>query len=181
MKYEVVITSGKSNQAPIGAFLKEDLVTLHLYEGSHTFENLQKDNFYILNTCSPYLIAKSVLDDSGDYEYLDKNGKKIPYLKDSFKIELIEVQNRKIVETKNEFGSSKLMIVEGKPIFEKILNCNTTPYNRADGAIVEMAVLYSRKNMISKEKMKEEMDRLMKIIKKVGDTNYIELAKKLGV
>ena len=181
MKYEVVITSGKSNQAPIGAFLKEDLVTLHLYEGSHTFENLQKEDFYSLNTCSPYLIAKSVLDDSGDYEYLEKNGKKIPYLKDSFKIELIGIENRKIVETKNEFGSSKLMIVEGKPIFEKMLNCNTTPYNRADGAIVEMAVLYSRKNMISKEKMKEEMDRLMKIIKKVGDTNYIELAKKLGV
>ncbi|MBA2846128.1 DUF447 domain-containing protein [Methanococcus maripaludis] len=181
MKYEVVITSGNSNQAPIGAFFKGDFVTLHLYGGSHTFENLQKDGFYILNTCSPYLIAKSVLDDAGDYEYLDKNGIKIPYLKDSYKIELIEIKSRKIVETKNEFGSSKLMIVEGKPIFEKILNCNTSAYNRADGAVVEMAVLYSRKNMISKEEMNDEITRLMKIIKKVGSKNHIELAKKLGV
>ncbi|WP_459201870.1 DUF447 domain-containing protein [Methanococcus sp. CF] len=181
MKYEVVITSGNSNQAPIGAFFKGDSVTLHMYEGSHTFENLQKEDFYILNICSPYLIAKSVLDDLGDYEYLDKDEIKIPYLKESYKIELIEIKSRKIVETKNEFGSSKLMIVEGKPIFEKILKCNTTPYNRAEGALLELAVLYSRKGMISKEKMNEEMDRLIKIIKKVGSKNHIELAKKLGV
>jgi hypothetical protein len=187
MKFEVVITSGKEkneNQAPIGIYIKEDKnnVILHLYEGSHTYNNLKKEDFFIINICSPYLIAKAVLDDNGNYGYLTYKNTTIPYLKESYKILLIKINNRKILKTKNEYGNSTLMIVEGNIILEKDLNpIETSPYNRADGLIVEIAVLYSRLNIVPNNKRKElmeEMKKYFKTIKKVGSKKHIELGEK---
>ena len=187
MKFEVVITSGKEkneNQAPIGIYIKEDKnnVILHLYEGSHTYNNLKKEDFFIINICSPYLIAKAVLDDNGNYGYLTYKNITIPYLKESYKILLIKINNRKILKTKNEYGNSTLMIVEGNIILEKDLNpIETSPYNRADGLIVEIAVLYSRLNIVPNNKRKElmeEMKKYFKTIKKVGSKKHIELGEK---
>ncbi len=196
MKFEVVITSGKEkkeNQAPIGVYFKnkdkknnimdeKNNIIIHLYEGSHTYDNLKKEDFFIINICSPYLIAKAVLDDNGNYEYLMYKNSTIPYLKDSYKILLIKINNRKIIETKNEYGNSTLMIVEGNIILEKDLKpVKPSPYNRADGLIVEMAVLYSRLNIVSNNKRKElmeEMKKYFKTIKKVGSKKYVELGEK---
>ena len=191
MKFEVVITSGKNNRAPIGVFIKDTKkdkidnnkeIILHLYEGSHTYDNLKNEDYFIINICSPYLIAESVLDDNGNYEYFDYNNHSIPYLKDSYKICLAKINDRKIIESKNEYGSSKLMIVEGTIISEKELKSPSfEPYNRAEGLIVEMAVLYSRLNIVDDEKRKknkEEMENYFKTIKKVGSKKYIELGKK---
>ena len=187
MKFEVVITSGKENkenQAPIGIYIREDTnnVILHLYEGSHTYNNLKKEDFFIINICSPYLIAKAVLDDNGNYSYLTYKNTTIPYLKESYKILLIKIDNRKIIETRNEYGGSTLMIVEGDIILEKDLNpMKTSPYNRADGLIVEIAVLYSRLNIVPNNKRKElmeEMKKYFKTIKKVGSKKHIALGEK---
>ncbi|MDK2790069.1 MAG: uncharacterized protein PWP15_576 [Methanothermococcus sp.] len=199
MKFEIVVTSGKGNRAPIGAFMSDNKITLHLYEGSHTYQNLKEDDFYILNICEPYLVAESVLDDNGNYEYLEyddnnnnDNGnnndnknvsKRFCYLKDSYKIILVRINNRKFIETKNEYGSSKMMIVDGTPVFEKVLKHDNElkPYNRADGLIVEMAVLYSRLNLVSddtREEMKKEMEKYLRNIKKVGSKKHIELGKR---
>jgi len=182
MKQEVVITSGTSNQAPIGAFFRDNNVVLHIYEGSHTYENLKTNKFYIVNICSPYLIAKAVLDDEFESDFLEKEGLKIPYLKNSYKILLIEIVNRKFVESKNNFGTSNLMVVEGQIISEKVLKNNFTPYNRAEGALVEMAVLYSRLHLLNEEKKQEmlfEMEKLMNIVKKVGSNDHIDLGNRL--
>lgn len=187
MKFEVVITSGKENeenQAPIGVYFKNNgkNIILHLYEGSHTYNNLREKDFFIVNICSPYLIAKSVLDDNGDYEYLTYKNNTIPYLKYAYRILLINTLHRKTTETKNEYGNSTLMIVEGNIILEKELNpVKLSPYNRADGLIVEMAVLYSRLNIVNdnvRKEIMEEMKKYFKTIKKVGSKKHIELGKK---
>jgi len=57
----------------------------------------------------------------------------------------------------------------------------TSPYNRADGLIVEIAVLYSRLNIVPNNKRKEiieEMKKYFKTIKKVGSKKHIELGEK---
>ncbi len=189
MKSEVVITSGKENkenQAPIGVYFKNNdkNIILHLYEGSHTYNNLREEDFFIVNICSPYLIAKAVLDDKGDYGYLTYKNITIPYLKDAYRILLINTLNRKTTGIKNEYGNSTLMTVEGSVILEKELNpMKIKPYNRADGLIVEMAVLYSRLNIVDgssviKKEIMEEMKKYFKTIKKVGSKKHIELGKK---
>ncbi|WP_292459640.1 DUF447 domain-containing protein [Methanothermococcus sp.] len=188
MKYEVVITSKNSktnedNRAPIGVYYKNNkILVAHLYEGSHTYENLKNEDYFIINICSPYLIAESVLNDEGNYGHLEYNDCLIPYLKDSYKIYLAKINNRKIIESKNDYGNSKLMIVESTIILEKDLKYPPfKPYNRAVGLIVEMAVLYSRLNIVNDEKrkkIKEEMENYFKIIKKVGSEKYINLGKK---
>ncbi|ABR55229.1 protein of unknown function DUF447 [Methanococcus vannielii SB] len=181
MKQEVVITSGNLNQAPMGAFLSDNNVLLHVFEGSHTYENLKVDKFYILNICSPYLVAKAVLDDDFDSEFLNLDGKKIPYLKDAYKILLIEVTGRKFVEYKNIYGKSKLMVVNGINISESVLNDDYSPYSRAEGALVEMAVIYSRLGILNGTKKQEaylNMKIFMEIVKKVGSTKHLELGRR---
>ena len=73
------------------------------------------------------------------------------------------------------------MIVEGNIILEKDLNpIETSTYNRADGLIVEIAVLYSRLNIVPNNKRKEiieEMKKYFKTIKKVGSKKHIELSE----
>ncbi|AEH07031.1 DUF447 domain-containing protein [Methanothermococcus okinawensis] len=188
MKCEVVITSknnkdNSNNRAPIGIFIKGNKeIVMHLYEGSHTYNNLKDEDYFIINICSPYLIAKSVLDDNGNYGYLEYNNCSIPYLKESYKIYLAKITNRKIIESKNEYGSSKIMIVRSSVVLDKDINIlPIKPYNRAEGLIVEMAILYSRLNIVNDEKrknIKDEMEHYFKTIKKVGTKRYIELGKK---
>jgi hypothetical protein len=185
MIHEVVITSGKKNKAPIGAYFKEKEVILHLFEGSHTYQNLKNDDYFVVNVCHPIDIAEAVLGDEDDYGYLDWNGKELPYLKDAYKIFVVKINKRKFITKKDNFGESKLMIVEGEIVFEKELNNIIIPYNRADGLLVEMAVIYSRLNnekiiMKNEDKgaMKKDMEKYFKIIKKVGSKKHIDLAKR---
>ena len=216
MKYEVVITSKNSktnenNGAPIGIYYKNSkTIIAHLYEGSHTYENLKNNDYFVINITAPYDIAKFVLCDGNKEDYGHIKG--APYLLNSHKIQLVKIENRKIIKLNDEFGSSQLMIINGNIELEKELNppkiypiiskgnyrieakllypnqrfvnflTEIEPYNRANGLIVEMAVLYSRLNIVDNEtklKLKNEMNYYFKTIKKVGSKKYIELAEKM--
>ncbi|ABR56450.1 protein of unknown function DUF447 [Methanococcus aeolicus Nankai-3] len=187
MKYEVVITSKNSktnenNGAPIGVYYKNDkTVVAHLYEGSHTYENLKNNDYFVINITAPYEIAKFVLDDGIKEDYGHIKG--APYLLNSHKIQLVKIENYKITKLNDKYGDSHLMIINGNIELEKELNPpKIGPYNRANGLIVEMAVLYSRLNIVDNEtklKLKNEMNYYFKTIKKVGSEKHIELAEKM--
>ncbi|EHP86445.1 DUF447 domain-containing protein [Methanotorris formicicus] len=185
MIHEVVITSGKKNKAPIGIYLKEKKIIIHLFEGSHTYQNLMDDDYFVANICHPIEIAEAVLTDEDDYGYLNFDGKDLSYLKNAYKIFVAKVNKRKFITKRDNFGESKLMIVEGEIVFEKELKNTIIPYNRADGLLVEMAVIYSRLNnekIVMKnedrEAMKKDMEKYFKIIKKVGSKRHVDLAKR---
>ena len=176
----------KYNRAPIGVYFKNKgdnlLVRAHLYEGSHTYNILKKEDYFVINICSPYIIAQSVYDDNGNYKLIKYNNHILPYLSEAYMIHIIKIVNRKIIKSKNEYGYSDIMIIEGASLLEKnIMEPPVIPYNRADGLIVEMAVLYSRLSIVDssqKDKIKREMEHYFKIIKRVGDKNHIKLGKK---
>lgn len=177
----------KYNRAPIGVYFKNKgdnlLIRAHLYEGSHTYNILKKEDYFVINICSPYIIAQSVYDDNGNYKLIQYNNHILPYLSEAYRIYIVKIIDRKIIESKNEYGHSDIMIIEGISLLKKdIREPLIIPYNRADGLIVEMAVLYSRLNIVDssqKDKIKREMEHYFKIIKKVGDKNHIKLGKKL--
>ena len=192
MKNEVIITSNsknnsnknknKFNSAPIGVYYKENKeILIYIYSNSHTYDNLKENNYFIINITNNYNLAKYVIDDGKkeDYSYLNS----IPYLKDSYKIQLVKIKNRKITNINDNIGENNIMIITGIIELEKIINNKPLePYNRSEGLIVEMAVLYSRLNIVNNEtkiKIKNEMEHYYKTIKKVGNKKYIKLAERL--
>ena len=185
MRYEVVITctlDGRYNRAPIGIYFKDREVRLHLYEGSHTYYILKREDHFVVNITSPYLIAQSVYDDEGDYSTVEYEGVVLPYLSDAYKIYVVKVVKRRFVDIRDGYGDSKVMVIQGEILLERdINNPPLTPYSRADGLIVEMAVLYSRLSIVDgerREEMVRRMEEYFKIIKKVGDERYIQLGER---
>ncbi|MBP2200775.1 hypothetical protein J3E07_000173 [Methanococcus voltae] len=188
MKYEYVLTSSLLNRAPIGAKTSDfKNYIINLFEGSHTYEMLKNEDIIILNVCSPLIIAESVIDDVGNYEKLEYNGKTYYYIKEAEKIDIVKVKNRKFSSFKNEYGNSCIMNLECEKIDEKIIDTNKKyqnelkPFNRADGLLVEIAVLYSRINLVSeteKIKMMEKIKEYANIIKKVGSKEHMIVLNK---
>lgn len=180
---EVVVTTRKNNRdnkAPIGVYFKDKKVIMHLFSGSHTYENLLTEDYFSVNVVPPIEIAKAVLYDDDNYLYY----KNIPYLKSSYYVIFYKVVKRKFVNRDDKFGKHELMILEGEEINRIYLNNIPEPYNRADGLLVEMAVIYSRlsnKNLKIDEKTRKEMENDMKkyfsIVKKVGDRERKHLAE----
>ena len=179
---EVVVATRKDNKAPIGVYFKDKKVIMHLFYGSHTYENLLTEDYFSANIVSPIEIAKAVLEDEDEYLYY----KGIPYLKNSHYAIFYKVVKREFVDKENKFGKNRLMIIEGEELKRIYLNNNPKPYNRADGLIVEIAVIYSRlsnKNIKIDEDGKKEMindiKRYFSIIKKVGSREHKQLAETM--
>ena len=182
---EVVVATrknSKDNKAPIGVYFKDKKVIMHLFYGSHTYENLLTEDYFSVNVVPPIEIAKAVLDDSGEYLYYEG----IPYLKSSYYVIFYKVVKREFIDREDKFGKNRLMIIEGEEIGKIHLNNTPKPYNRADGLIVEMAVIYSRlsnKNLNIDEDDKKEMIKDIKkyfsIIKKVGSREHKQLAETI--
>lgn len=185
MRYEVVITcasDGRYNRAPIGVYFRDRDVNIRLYEGSHTYDILKRREYFVVNVVSPYLIAQSVYDDKGNYSTLVYNGISLPYLSDAYRIYVVRVVKRRFVDLRDKYGNSKLMVIQGTILLEKDLNNPpVTPYSRADGLIVEMAVLYSRLGVVDEKKREEminKMNEYFEVIRRVGDERYIQLGEK---
>jgi len=182
---EVVVATRKNsrdNKAPIGVYFKDKKVIMHLFFGSHTYDNLLTEDYFSVNVVPPIEIAKAVLDDEDNYLYY----KNIPYLKSSYYAIFYKVVKREFVDRDDKFGKSRLMIVEGEEINRVYLNDIPKPYNRADGLLVEIAVIYSRlanKNIKIDENDKKEMTNDIKkyflIIKKVGGREHKQLAETM--
>ncbi|WP_048196936.1 DUF447 domain-containing protein [Methanocaldococcus vulcanius] len=184
---EVIITTKKgkrNNKAPIGVYFKDrdKEVVMHLFYGSHTFENMTKEDYFAVNITPPLEIAKAVLDDEDEYDLF----KEIPYLKKAQCVKFYRIINRQLITKKDEFGENKLMIIKGEKIGEKILSRDIYIYNRADGLLVETAILYSRltskhinmdKN--KKNEMIKEICKYFQIIKKVGNKEHKNVAMKI--
>ncbi|HIP84240.1 MAG TPA: DUF447 family protein [Methanothermococcus okinawensis] len=185
MRYEVVIScalDGGYNRAPIGVHFRDRDVNLYLYEGSHTYQILKREDYFVVNVTSPYLIAQSVYDDEGNYSTIEYNSTILPYISEAYKIYVVKIVKRRFKDLRDEYGDTQLMGIQGRILLERdINNPPLTPYSRADGLIVEMAVLYSRLAIVKGEK-REEIVRRMKeyfeIIKKVGDKRYIQLGER---
>jgi hypothetical protein len=182
---EVVIATRKNNRdnkAPIGVYFKDKKVIMHLFYGSHTYENLSTEDYFSANVVSPIEIAKAVLEDEDEYLYY----KGIPYLKNSHYAIFYKVVKREFVDREDNFGKNILMIIEGEEIGKIYLNNTPKPYNRADGLLVEMAVIYSRlsnKDINVDENSKKEMIKDIRkyflIIKKVGSREHKQLAETM--
>ncbi|XRP96768.1 DUF447 domain-containing protein [Methanocaldococcus sp. 16A] len=182
---EVVVATRKNdndNKAPIGVYFKDKKVIMHLFSGSHTYENLLTEDYFSVNVVPPIEIAKAVLDDNDEYLYYNN----IPYLKNSYYVIFYKVIKREFVDREDKFGKNRLMIIEGEEIKRIYLNNIPKPYNRADGLLVEMAVIYSRLINKSikideneKKNMKEEMKKYFSIIKKVGNKEHKKLAETM--
>ncbi|XRO75932.1 DUF447 domain-containing protein [Methanocaldococcus sp. 28A] len=182
---EVVVATrrnDKDNKAPIGVYFKDKKVIMHLFSGSHTYENLLTEDYFSVNVVPPIEITKAVLDDNDEYLYYNN----IPYLKNSYYVILYKVIKREFVDREDKFGKNKLMILEGEEIDRIYLNNIPQPYNRADGLLVEMAVIYSRLINKSikideneKKNMLEDMKKYFSIIKKVGNKEHKQLAETM--
>ncbi len=183
VKYEVVITSGlkKPNRAPIGVNFKENKVVFQLYYGSHTYSILNNEDYFVVNIVDPYYIAKSLITDEGNYNYVNlENNIKLPFLEESSKILIYKIIKRNITLRKDYYGKSKVLTIVGDMIHKKDIKNEPCMYSRSGGLLIEMAIIYSRKNLISSD-LKDNYVKLLKdylnIIKKTGDKHHINLAK----
>ncbi|ENN95703.1 hypothetical protein J422_06441 [Methanocaldococcus villosus KIN24-T80] len=177
MIYEAVVCT-KNNKAPIGVSFKDNYAILRLFYGSHTYNNLLKENYFSVNIVDPIELVKALITDEDDYKYY----KDIPYIDRAYLSIFYKVTERKFLVKRDIYGESKLMIIKGKEIGRICLNKKIKPYCRADGLLVEMAIIYSRLNHIKddkKEEFKKDMEKYYGVIKKVGSEEHKKLAKIL--
>ncbi|WP_423793340.1 DUF447 domain-containing protein [Methanocaldococcus indicus] len=173
MIYETVVVTklnNRLNKAPIGTYIKDKKVRMKIFEGSHTYENLLNQDYFSVNVVEPIKIAEAVLTDDDEYLFY----RDIPFVKGYYSI-FYKVVSRKIINREDKLGKSKILLIEGEEIDRIYFNREIKPYCRADGLIVEMAILYSRRHLKDIEK---DILELYKIIKKVGSKEHKNLAEK---
>ena len=183
--YETIITTkndkGIPNAAPIGVSCKnESEIVLYLFEGTHTLQNIELNNHFIVNILKdPNIFVESTLGQLSSNFF--KKHKNDFYIKNTDIFFSSKVKNIKKVEKKDNIGKSKLIIITATPKEIVIIN-KTEPLNRAIFAIIESLVYLSRINIVDEETSIGYMARInemSKIVSRTGGKNHKAAMKQI--
>lgn len=181
--YETIVTTvnedGSGNAAPIGVLCRnEKEITLYLYEGSHTLNNILREGKFAVNILDdPCIFALSTFTDL-KLNYFKKY-KEYVVLKDADAFFTNVVYKTRKINKKDPLGKSTLYLVNAK-VKEIIMKNCIKPLNRATYAIIESLIYSSRFKIADKktrERYIERIKEMKKLVKKVGTKKDKEVMK----
>jgi len=157
---EIIATTekeGRINAAPLGIIRNGDSLHIRLFNGSHTYENILENHWFVANiTHDPWLFAETALDDLSQDHFIRLEG--LPVLRDSEAWALFhcEVFHLDIV-------LAKIELIKGE-----ILKKSFRAFNRGANLVIEASIVATRYLALRSDDYYEELLRMRKIIDRCG-------------
>lgn len=173
MIYETIITSidaaGKPHVTPFGVRHEgagdEARIVISPYKPSTTFNNILETRSAVLNLTDDVRVFAGALTNRQPWQLLETKqvqGVRLADLLAHSELTLIEVQDD---ATRPQLIMKKVAEFNHKPF---------TGFNRAQAAVIELAVLASRLKMLPREKIQTELSYLQIAIDKTAGSREIE-------
>lgn len=169
MIFETIITSidttGKAHVTPFGVRMEGDYVVISPFKPSTTLENILATKHAVMNLTDDVRVFAGALTNHKAWQLLEANKVKGFRLSDCLAhVEL------KLAEVREDASRPQL-------VMEKICEENHRPFkgfNRAQAAVIELAVLVSRLHMLPREKIDNELNYLQIAIDKTAGERELE-------
>ncbi len=157
---EIIATTekdGRINAAPLGIIREGESLSIRLFHGSHTFENIVANKWFVANiTHDSWLFAETALDDLPPDHFARYES--LPILKDTEAWALFKCNFFPF-----DIILANLEFIKGE-IFEKDFRA----YNRGANLVIEASVAATRYRALRADSYYEELLRLRRIIDRCG-------------
>ena len=169
MIYEVIISTinedGSSHVAPMGVSQKTDFVVLKPFKPSKTLDNILTQKTAVMNIVTDVRVFAGAVTGRSNFNLVALPGDKGFFLKDAISyltLSLAEIHDDEIRSTlfMNKVNVIHLSSFKG--------------FNRAQAAIIEASVLMSRLDLLSQDKIKQEIRYLEIAIRKTAGKKEIQ-------
>ncbi len=177
--YETIVTTynveGMPNAAPIGVICKnKNEIMLHLFEGTHTLENIKISSRFIVNILKDPLVFTGCTTGDLSFNYFKKHDNDF-YIKNADAFFSASVKSIKEIERKDNISKSKMSIINACVEEIIIKKENVEPLNRAIFAIIESLVYLSRINIVDENTSQiylERIHEMSRIVNRVGGLDH---------
>jgi len=169
---EIIATTesedGVFNAAPMGVIKKDDNLTVRLFAGSHTYENVMAKGEFVANVVhDPLIIVETALSDLSKDQFVRRQG--VLTLKDAetwafFKCDPTQV----------DISIPRLQFVKGEVLWKDFRSIN-----RGTNLVIEAAVAATRYVALESDLYYDEIIRLRRIIGRCGGPRDIEAMQRL--
>lgn len=163
MIHEVIVTTadaqGAAHIAPMGIRLRDELIVISPFRPSTTLDNLLQTRCACINFTDDVQVFAGCLTGRCDWPLFDASRIKAPRLADTLahsEVELIDVED-------DEIRPSLLC----RPVHEET-HRPFRGFNRAQAAVLELAILVSRLDRLPLRKVVEEMAYLLTAVEKTA-------------
>ena len=166
MIYEVIITTmnqhGSTHIAPMGVWNEGGAIIIAPFKPSATLENIKRNKSCVINSTDDVRIFAGCLTDHKNWDLLPTEKVKGYRLKAALSHVELELLSEKEDELRPHFYC--------RPVNE-VIHKSFKGFNRAQQAVLELAILVSRLDMLPPEKIKNEIEYLSIAIKKTAGKN----------
>lgn len=170
MIYETIISSvnaqGQAHVTPFGVREENDLIVIAPFKPSSTLDNIIETRAAVINlTDDVRIFASAIVKHHQDY-LLTKASKVIGYRL----AHTLSHKELRLIHVKEHKDRPELHM----QVVHQATHQPFSGFNRAQAAVIELAVLASRLAMLPKEKIMTEMDYLQIAIDKTAGTRELE-------
>jgi uncharacterized protein len=169
MIFETIITSvdtaGNAHVTPFGVRYEGDLVVISPYKPSTTLDNILATKCAVMNLTDDVRVFAAALTNGKIGELAEANK-----IKGFRLVDCLAHVELKLLEVRDDVTRPQL-------IMQKVAEFNHKPFagfNRAQAAVIELAVLVSRLHMLPKDKIMNEIEYLKIAIDKTAGEREIE-------
>lgn len=166
MILEIIVTTlnedGSTHIAPMGIREEQGLVIIAPFKPSATLENIQRNKSATVNRIDDVRIFAGCLTGRKDWPLIETDKIEGYRLEAALSHVELELESFEDDEIRPRFYL--------KPVYE-VTHSPFKGFNRAQSAVLEAAILVSRLNMLSDEKINQELEYLMIAIDKTAGKN----------
>lgn len=169
---EIIATTenekGVFNAAPLGLIKKGDLLSVRLFVGSHTYDNILAGGKFVANVShDPMLFVETALNDISDDEFVMRVGELILKDAETWALFKCEPKNLDIALPDVEFVKGEVLKREFRAV------------NRGINLVVEAAVAATRYVALKSDIYLEEIFKIRRIVNRCGGPREIEAMDRL--
>jgi hypothetical protein len=160
--------SGVPNAAPLGLIRRGDVLSLRLFVGTHTYENIMAKGKFVANVShDPMLFVETALNDIPDDRFVERDGELT--LKDAEAWALFKCEPNGL-----DIALPEVEFVKGE-----VLKRDFRAVNRGINLVVEAAVAATRYVALKSDLYLDEIFKVRRIIGRCGGPREIEAMNRL--
>jgi len=169
---EIIATTenekGEFNAAPLGLIKRGDLLSVRLFVGSHTYENIMAKGKFVANVShDPMLFVETALNDISEEGFVERDG------------ELTLKEAEAWALFKCEPKSLDIALPEAEFVKGEVLNREFRAVNRGINLVVEAAVAATRYVALKSDLYLDEIFRIRRIVGRCGGPREIGAMDRL--
>jgi hypothetical protein len=169
---EIIATTknekGELNAAPLGLIKKGEALSVRLFVGSHTYENIMRGKKFVANVShDPMLFVETALNDISDDRFVERDGELT--LKDAEAWALFRCEPNGL-----DIALPEVEFVKGE-----VLDREFRAVNRGINLVVEAAVAATRYVALKSDLYLDEIFKIRRIVGRCGGPREIEAMDRL--